>query len=48
MQARLALAAGRQASSSVPDTLEALAALERAAAGAFPGAGATGASPSAP
>jgi hypothetical protein len=36
MQARLALAAGRSASHSVPDTLEALAALERAAAQTLP------------
>lgn len=36
MQARLALGAGRSASQSVPDTLEALAALERAAAQTIP------------
>jgi len=36
MQATLALGAGRSASASVPDTLELLAARERAAAEAFP------------
>lgn len=36
MQARLALAAGRATSTSVPDTLDELAARERAAAAAFP------------
>ncbi len=36
MQAKLALAAGRPASSSVPDTLEELAGREHAAAAAFP------------
>jgi hypothetical protein len=36
MQARLALAAGRSASASVPDTLDELATRERAAAAAFP------------
>ena len=36
MQAKLALAAGRAASSSVPDTLEDLAARELAARQAFP------------
>ena len=45
MQAALALGAGRAASSSVADTLEALAALERAAAAAFPSGPETGASP---